>query len=596
MDIDRVSFYPRLVDILEDISQSHFVAFDLELSGVPTKQSRIGQEPGRPSLQRRYEEIKAAAEKYQILQIGLTCVREDLDSGKYICKPYNFEISPLVDEPGLDVERDFAFHTGAVSFLQSVSFDFSKPFTVGVPYLSRDESRQARERHDARQRKDAIADMHIKDTDVEALAFLQRSRNAINRWIDDRSPAAPDHLNIGPQGLETVGQAQPLPEFTRFQKRLVHQLVRAEYPQLVSVGKRASVQIIRFSAEREARVLAERKAELDVRVRKQKGFRWVIEALLGGNISGWDLNLCARDPRTGDAVFADMTDYRSRLHEASYLTRERPRALVGHNCFLDLVYLYRTFLGELPDTAEEFARLLHAHWPVVIDTKYMATQNCGDINPASSLEEIARQLAPSGKREVLDVVDELHTKYKDIESFHEAGFDSLLTAQVAIRLSTKLEVEGAYVNDSDEGGGVSVSSGNAPVRAVNDVVKKGRGVLQAAFGSLGLNGSKRNEAEGSELARNTQGVPSTSGFTPSDPSAKWTDRGDASLGLQSPEDPFKYDPTDRHHRYRPSEAEEKGIEGGMPRFGRDFWRVYGNRLRVFGTEESVLVLDKNIEP
>jgi poly(A)-specific ribonuclease len=38
-------------------------------------------------------------------------------------------------------------------------------------------------------------------------------------------------------------------------------------------------------------------------------------------------------------------------------------------------------------------------------------------------------------------------------------------------------------------------------------------------------------------------------------------------------------------------AVEKGIEGGMPRFEGDFWRVYGNRLRVFGTEEGVCVLN-----
>lgn len=30
---------------------------------------------------------------------------------------------------------------------------------------------------------------------------------------------------------------------------------------------------------------------------------------------------------------------------------------------------------------------------------------------------------------------------------------------------------------------------------------------------------------------------------------------------------------------------------GMPKFDSDFWRVYGNKLRVFGTEEGVCLLN-----
>lgn len=127
MDVTEVSFYPLLIDILHDVSQSHFVAIDLELSGVPVKQNR-GQKSGRPSLQERYAETKAAAEKFAILQFGLTCVIEDTKSGKYVCRPYNFEISPTISDVGLGIEREFTFSSGAVSFLHSVNFDFSRPF------------------------------------------------------------------------------------------------------------------------------------------------------------------------------------------------------------------------------------------------------------------------------------------------------------------------------------------------------------------------------------------------------------------------------------------------------------------------------------
>lgn len=58
MEVDRISFYPLLLDILTDISEAHFVAFDLEMSGVPTKKPNSERGPGRPTLQDRYHEVK----------------------------------------------------------------------------------------------------------------------------------------------------------------------------------------------------------------------------------------------------------------------------------------------------------------------------------------------------------------------------------------------------------------------------------------------------------------------------------------------------------------------------------------------------------
>lgn len=45
MDVNKTSFYPLLLDILTDVSTSHFVSFDLELSGVPSKGSSFQCRP-----------------------------------------------------------------------------------------------------------------------------------------------------------------------------------------------------------------------------------------------------------------------------------------------------------------------------------------------------------------------------------------------------------------------------------------------------------------------------------------------------------------------------------------------------------------------
>lgn len=93
----------------------------------------------------------------------------------------------------------------------------------------------------------------------------------------------PAYLNIASVGYETIkdGQRQA-DELSRFEKRLVHQLVRAEFPELVTVSKKGFIQIVRFNKEREDRIAADRRRELEERIGRQKGFRWIIEVCLDG--------------------------------------------------------------------------------------------------------------------------------------------------------------------------------------------------------------------------------------------------------------------------------------------------------------------------
>lgn len=575
MDITATSFYPVLLDILKDVSEAHFVALDLELSGVPSK-SINPERTGKPSLQERYRETKEAAERYQILQFGLTCVTQDLVTPKYTLKPYNFDLSPLISERSVDIERIFSFQSGAVDFLLKVGFDLRRPFEQGVPYLSRAESAEAREKHAKRQDKSALADIQIKPTEIESWAFLQRVRNDISAWLTAPNAAAIDHVNICAAGVVDAKDAHPTTEeLSRFEKRLVHQLVRAEFPELVTIGKPAFVQVRRFEKEREDRIQADRRREMHERVNRQKGFRWVIEALLGSNLGSLDLRECAKDAITGEAIFVDMDEYRAVFQRAHGLIQGNPRVIVGHNCFLDLVYIYRTFIGQLPETVEEFQRKIHGLWPMVVDTKYMSTHNCGDINPVSSLEQMASQLS-SQAQPILETAVE-HRKYEDVEAFHEAGYDSFLTAQIAVRLSSKLEKQGRYVEMPSTP--TKQTHGMRPVDSWDLAAQRT------------TNGSTHPDVPGVDALHLTESAstlsPTAKGFVPSRFGGPWKRTGDPSVIAVSNDenDPGKYTPSDLTHRYK---RDDRGIVvDGMPRFSSDFWRVYGNKLRVFGTEEGV---------
>ena len=87
MDVPRHRFQACLPYLLEDIATAHFVALDLEFSGVAGSQIKKARldgvsSHGKPTLQERYTEIKSAVERYQVLQLGLTCVMENKDIGQ----------------------------------------------------------------------------------------------------------------------------------------------------------------------------------------------------------------------------------------------------------------------------------------------------------------------------------------------------------------------------------------------------------------------------------------------------------------------------------------------------------------------------------
>ncbi|KAL1624523.1 hypothetical protein SLS54_003866 [Diplodia seriata] len=637
MDVDKTAFWGRLLEILEAVSTAQFVSFDLELSGIPSR----GTSGTKQTLEERYQEIKDAADRYQILQIGLTCVEQDIQSESYVVRPYNFNLNPLLEER-LDIERIWSFQSGAAEFLLSVGFKMDLPMTKGVPYLSRYEAKRAKKLAYARWDKSAIADVQLKEHEVQSLEFVSKVRCAINTWKETGKPFA-NHLNIvstNPAGIQPT-----YAELGNFEKRLVHQLVRAEYPDLVTISKPQAIQIVPLNEEREKEILRKKKRALRHQIERQTGFRWIIEALCGGELK-IDADLFARDVHTGAVKSADMINLKARFDRARLALQRRRPVLVGHNLFTDIVYLYRTFIGPLPPTLEECRKVLHENFPLVVDTKYVATHNCGDINPRSSLEEIHHKLRDQNKPVI--VTHGAHDKYHIATPFHEAGYDSFLTALIMIRLSTKLEQDGAYLKDaslavSDDESydtapetlpdrsdsspfppsnqGIATLDGEAELvtPAITPNVNGDQTALAQAVAPLEDTDTARNK----KTARKKKGkggqaggeTKSTLMFSSTNLFAQLAtadteseDEQDAEL---VPEEPRNGSPTEEtedaqvatyqwdgttYYSYPDEGAAQQGATVNreamepmtlMPPFETDFWRVYGNKLRVFGTTESV---------
>lgn len=152
------------------------------------------------------------------------------------------------------------------------------------------------------------------------------------------------------------------------------------------------------------------------------GLRWIFEALSNGDLSDIPVSWFSDDdselPEKREAAIKPVFEtLKGRLSEKDHI-------LVGHNLFTDLLFLYKTFFGPLPDKVTDFQELIHCLFPTVFDTKYIDTE--GDHNSMSGRGGLKEILKPFLKVHTpLILLHEEHTSYgSSMGKDHEAGFDS----------------------------------------------------------------------------------------------------------------------------------------------------------------------------
>ncbi|KAJ5295715.1 hypothetical protein PENANT_c001G06767 [Penicillium antarcticum] len=525
MEVTSANFSEYLPFILHDISASCFVSLDFELSGVafapfiPTKPQTI---------QQRYEQTKAAAEQYQILQVGLTICHENQETASYSLKPYNFNLNPIPHHES-EVNRDWASSSRAMEFLLKHGFSMDSLCEHGIQYLSRAEEQLALARAKERCSQTPRQDMGIKDDDYESLEFLANVRAMITNWLaqgKDRS----QWLNVPPPSeVKPLGSA---PEgLNGMQKWLVHQLITQEFPNLRSRNTFNFIQIYVTDIECE-RVAQDQKLKTKkAQLQKHIGFRWIAESLVGGNLEGLDAEMFKPLKRKIDNPAFGINELAERVKQC--LQENRP-VLVGHNMFCDLLFFHACFLGPLPDTIEEFKTAIHQLFPVLVDTKYLDTHDCGSINPASSLTDLQAKLTDVNSPKI--EIDRRFSKYKWRTVNHEAGYDSMISAMAFLKLAGQIQ----------------------------------RGSLTIPLQKDSMSDSLEKQVAKSEFSdlfnMNTETFPVVQASNLVRPPRSLADTG-------CPKTQFI--------------ASKRVL---LPRLGSSFWDEYGNRLRVFGTVERMVRL------
>ncbi|KAF2400807.1 CAF1-domain-containing protein [Trichodelitschia bisporula] len=572
MDITTANFGGRVLEIINDIASAHFVAVDLEMSGIqPNPQP--GDRRKTRTLQELYTEAKQAAEKYATLQVGLICVIQDTNGKKYHVRPYNITLNPSF-ENSLGIDRTFFFQSRCVQFLKRHGFEFDKCLEVGVSCLSREEKNQTR---DLANTPPTRMDLKIAEDDYDALTLVDHLRAKINEWIakgvhDDSESLCISNLK------DTTADSTGSSTLTTYHRALVHETVRNEYPTLKTGSENGAI-FVKLKSNIEAESLDSlRVRQHSAEISKAVGFRWILEAMVGGDLSHMDIRQYAMETiRAYEPGVDNVMTYLAATRKSLDNLKNRRTVLVGHNMLFDLVYLL-ALLGPLPDSVEAFQATIHKLFPLIIDTKFMATaveRSPNSTNGASSLDQVMASLK-SNKIPTI-VLDSAFKKYRRRAYAHEAGYDSSVTAEIAILLSAELgadpgpESDAETVTDSQTEP-LTESQTESPTRyrdwlpapqVISPPAGPSRFAHETMFDVLGeLGDDDETSQEEDEVPANEEQEAETAS------------------------EDYVWTAID----YALSASEVSSIPALplMPPLDDVFWSDYGNRLRVFGTVEGVL--------
>ncbi|KAF9872617.1 hypothetical protein CkaCkLH20_09796 [Colletotrichum karsti] len=112
--------------------------------------------------------------------------------------------------------------------------------------------------------------------------------------------------------------------------------------------------------------------------------------------------------------------------------------IVGHNQLWDLLFLYQTFIDDLPDSSGEFFANIHELFPFILDTKIMAISH-QPIEGEDPLADLFNRFTVNNAKPYISW--DPSYGYSRKGNVHEAGYDSYMTATVLLRLGHKLARE-----------------------------------------------------------------------------------------------------------------------------------------------------------
>ena len=395
MELTKENYYEMEPTILKDIENCEFVAFDLEFSGLIPSKFKIFDSP-----EENYQKSKYMAECYRIIQFGITPFLKNQNNNKsYIAKPYNIYVFPSDKQNN----NRFDFFLESIIFNREHGCDFNKWIKLGVPYLNNELLKKL---------SDRLMGGNINKYDPKNISSF---KNIVLYKEQDRDR----YKNF----LEKFNNFYKNPDEKVFKhEKIVRHLVLyflnkldenirnkifIEYKD-ETVGEETKSYIIIHklnSFEEKIQKVNQENNEIIALIKREKGVKNIIEKIISSK-----------------------------------------KPIVGHNCYIDLLFIMSHFMEELPKSFKTLKLILKNEFNGgIYDTKYLYNssnfnfaENNNVIKNNINLECLYTNLFEENKKLENDkkisieipknekFIDYFDEKNKEIK-FHQADFDAFTT-------------------------------------------------------------------------------------------------------------------------------------------------------------------------
>jgi CAF1 family ribonuclease len=409
--------------------------------------------------------------------------------GGFTVRKYNFYVFPSSEE------REVVLNPGAVAFLHRNNMSFDLWTRSGIPFATtelavrevnayiRKERDLASNNNNSKNSSSGTNDDGSGSNGVtlrrnEDIDFFARAMASLREWLD--APILSDNDDDDDDGNAAEGVSFLLPVCNSFLRRALYEAVGREYPALVlENGGNSQIRVWRLTdEERHAREDRLRREAWEDLIGQRLGVYRVFDALRRA--------CCGLPIRRGSVMFADSYESidwtrvaEERIDDSAVLPpcdaplgaarggagapvvpvagRRFQIPLVVHNGFMDLCFLLTHFHSKaLPERYQDCKDLIAQHFPIVYDTKLMATEcNWGGPEDMHHSQQtnlsnlfqyfLVQEPLTEGQRPLMEQIREVVGNVGAVpDQEHEAGFDAYMTGVSFLALCDRIR----RVNDN----------------------------------------------------------------------------------------------------------------------------------------------------
>jgi len=394
MDITKDNFKEKLPFITSCIKDCNFASVDCEFTGLRNGAHNVNF---YDNMEERYFKLKENSDGFLVIQLGLSTFQWCAEQDKYLCQSFNFYVFPFSASHPQATDRIFSCQSSSIDFLIKQGFDFNTTFKKGIPYLRLEEEHFLRRTNEERQiEKQANisspapspAKQITSVTDPVVLSLVNDLKEKIKTWLKDSK----DEEMVVEQFCNA------------YVRRVLYETLPVEFPDQILIETRRDT-----SNNNTPKIVILRGGSDEM---KQKQF---------------DL----QKKRSQDEI-----EQTTGLSKIFHLLMQHKKCIVGHNMMLDMIFIFRQFIADLPHTLDEFKSAMAAHFPHIVDTKLMASKTpFKEFISKNALDDLNQALKarPFG-HPCLDMPGKYVSFNKDSSYLHEAGYDSFVTGNAFLSM------------------------------------------------------------------------------------------------------------------------------------------------------------------